>query len=285
MRREIVLPRAILAAVLLCALCVAPWSAADVGIPPLKTHVTDLTATLSAEQHSALERKLAAFEQRKGSQLAVLLVPTTQPEAVEQYSIRVVEQWKLGRKGVDDGVLLLIAKNDRKLRIEVGHGLEGALPDAIAKRIIDEYLVPRFKAGDFNGGVNAAVDRIITVIDGEALPPPQQWRAPAGQNFAERFEDYMGWGVVLLVFFGGVLRSLFGAFLGALIVGIVGGAIAAALGAGLAIAIFVGIVAFVLVLIGAGSAGGGGSGSSSGGGGSWSGGGGSFGGGGASGSW
>jgi uncharacterized protein len=277
-------PRAILAAVLFCALFVAPWSAADVDIPPLKARVTDLTATLSDEQRNALEGKLAAFEEKKGSQLAVLLVPSTQPETIEQYSIRVVEQWKLGRKGVDDGVLLLIAKNDRKLRIEVGRGLEGALPDATAKRIIDEYLVPPFKQGDFNGGVNAAVDRIIKVIDGEPLPPPQQWRAPTGTNFAESIEDYMGWGVVLLIFFGGLLRTFFGAFLGALIVGIVGGVIAATLGAGLAISIFVGIVAFVLTLIGAGSAGGGGSGSSSGGG-SWSGGGGTFSGGGSSGSW
>jgi uncharacterized protein len=286
MPRAIALPRAFLAAVLFCALFVPPWSAAEVDVPPLKARVTDLTATLSDAQRNELEGKLAAFEAKKGSQLAVLLVPSTQPETVEQYSIRVAEQWKLGRKGVDDGVLLLIAKNDRKLRIEVGRGLEGALPDAIAKRIIDEYLVPPFKQGDFKGGINAAVDRIIKVIDGEPLPPPQQWRAPAGSNFAERIEDYMGWGVVLLIFFGGLLRTLFGAFLGALIVGIVGGAIAAALGAGLAIATFVGIVAFVLSLIGAGSAGGGGGGGrSTSSGGSWSGGGGTFSGGGSSGSW
>ena len=173
MRGFVRLPRALLAAVLFFVQMTAPAAAADVAIPTLKARVTDLTATLTAEQTAALESKLAVFEQRKGSQLAVLLVPTTEPETVEQYSIRVVDQWKLGRKGVDDGVLLLIVKNDRKLRIEVGRGLEGALPDAIAKRIIDEYLVPPFKKGDFNGGINAAVERIIKVVDGEPLPAPK----------------------------------------------------------------------------------------------------------------
>ncbi len=282
MRGVLTLPRVLLAAVLFYALFVTQWALADVEIPPLKARVTDLTATLTVEQRAALESKLAAFEQKKGSQLAVLLVPSTQPETVEQYSIRVAEQWKLGRKGVDDGVLLLIAKNDRKLRIEVGHGLEGALPDAITKRIIDEYIFPPFKQGDFNGGVNAGVDRMIKVIDGEPLPPPEKWRAPSGKNFTARLDDYMGWGVVLLVFFGGLLRWLFGAFLGALIVGAVGGVIAAALGAGVAISIVVAIVAFVLTLFGVSAISSGGGGSSSG---SWGGGGGTFGGGGASGNW
>src|SRR5688572_18985911 len=129
MREGAKLPRVMLSAVLFFAACLMLPAAlpamADVAVPPLTTRVTDLTATLSAQQAAALEAKLAAFEQRKGSQLAVLLVPSTQPETVEQYAIRVAEQWKLGRKGVDDGVLLLIAKNDRKLRIEVGRGLEG----------------------------------------------------------------------------------------------------------------------------------------------------------------
>lgn len=278
------LPRAILAAVLFCTLLVTPCVAADVAIPPLTTRVTDLTTTFTVEQRAALENKLAAFEQKKGSQLAVLLVPTTQPETVEQYSIRVAEAWKLGRKGVDDGVLLLIAKNDRKLRIEVGHGLEGALPDAIAKRIIDEYVVPPFKQGDFNGGVNAGVDRIIKVVEGEPLPPPQQWHAPSGKNVSERIDDYMGWAVILLVFFGGLIRSLFGAFLGAIIVGVVGGLLAAWLGTGVVMAFIVGVVAFVLTLFGVSALGSGGSGggSSSG---NWGGGGGTFGGGGASGNW
>ena len=272
------LPRVILAAVLFFA---TSFAGADVAVPPLKARVTDLTATLSADQTAALESKLAAFERRKGSQIAVLLLPTTQSETVEQYSIRVAEAWKLGRKGVDDGVLLLIVKNDRKLRIEVGRGLEGALPDAITKRIIDEYMVPPFKQGDFNGGINAAVDRVIKVVEGEPLPP-QQWHAPPARNFTERLDDYMGWAVVLLVVMGGLLRWLFGAFLGALIVGTLGGLIAAWLGAGIAISIVIAIVAFVMTLLGISGISSGGGGSSSG---SWGGGGGTFGGGGASGSW
>ncbi|HET6492660.1 MAG TPA: TPM domain-containing protein, partial [Burkholderiales bacterium] len=126
---------------LLGALCSWPLHA-EVAIPPLTARVTDLTGTLSAAQRTALEERLAAFEAKKGSQVAVLLVPTTQPETIEQYAIRVAEQWKLGRKGVDDGVLLLVAMQDRTVRIEVGYGLEGALPDATAKRIVEEYIVP-----------------------------------------------------------------------------------------------------------------------------------------------
>jgi uncharacterized protein len=286
MQGLVMLPRGILAAVLFCAFCAVQWASADVAIPPLTARVTDLTATLTVEQRAALESKIAAFEQKKGSQLAVLLVPTTQPETVEQYSIRVAEAWKVGRKGVDDGVLLLIAKNDRKLRIEVGHGLEGALPDAVAKRIIDEYVVPPFKQGDFNAGVNAGVDRIIKVVDGEPLPPPQQWHAPSNKSVSQGIDDYMGWAVILLVFFGGLIRKLFGAFLGAIIVGTVGGLLAAWLGTGVVMAFVIGVVAFVLTLFGVsalGSGGSGGSGGSSSG--SWGGGGGTFGGGGASGNW
>ena len=143
---------------------------AEVEVPPLKARVTDLTNTLDVQQRDALEQKLAAFEAAKGSQIAVLIVPTTQPEAIEQYSIRVAEQWKLGRKGVDDGVLLLVAKDDRKMRLEVGRGLEGAVPDAVAKRITSEIIAPYFKNGDFHGGIAAGVDRLIRVAGGESLP-------------------------------------------------------------------------------------------------------------------
>src|SRR5689334_19319167 len=141
-------------------------------IPPLKARVTDLTGTLSAQQRDALEQTLAEFEKRKGAQIAVLMVPTTEPETIDQYAVRVEEAWKLGRKGVDDSALLVIAKNGRHLRIEVGYGLEGALPDAIAKRIIDNDITPRFKQGDFYGGIRAGVDRIMRVVEGEKLPPP-----------------------------------------------------------------------------------------------------------------
>ncbi len=135
---------------------------AEQPVPPLAARVTDETGTLTAAERATLEQSLKDFETRKGSQIAVLIVPTTQPETIEQYSIRVVEQWKLGRANVDDGALLIIAKNDRALRIEVGYGLEGVLTDATSRRIIDELIVPSFRRGDFYGGVSAGVGRMLT---------------------------------------------------------------------------------------------------------------------------
>ncbi len=166
-------PRRLFALVLLAA------SAACIAqslqpVPKLETRVTDLTGTLTAAQQSTLEEKLREFEARKGSQLAVLLVPTTQPEEIEDYAGRVRDQWKLGRKGVDDGALLVIAKNDRAMRIEVNRGLEGALTDVTAHRIIDETITPLFRQGDFYGGINAGLDQMIRVVDGEQLPPPDR---------------------------------------------------------------------------------------------------------------
>ena len=161
------------------------WSllvGAQIPVPPLTERVTDQAALLTAEQQASLEQKLQAFEARKGSQLAVLIVPTTAPETIEQYALRVVEQWKLGRKSVDDGALMLIATTDRTLRIEVGYGLEGALNDATSKRIISETMTPHFKAGDFYTGITAGVDQIIRVIDGEPLPEPGRI---AGKGVAE----------------------------------------------------------------------------------------------------
>jgi uncharacterized protein len=139
----------------------AALAMAQVAIPPLTARVTDQTATLSPATTAALEASLAAFEARKGSQIAVLIVPTTAPESIEQYALRVAETWKLGRKGVDDGALLLVAKDDRTLRIEVGYGLEGALTDITAKRIVAEIITPRFRDGDFDGGVKAGVERMV----------------------------------------------------------------------------------------------------------------------------
>ena len=167
------------AILLACALGWLGIAAAQVPVPPLTGHVTDQTGTLSAEQKATLEQTLTAFEARKGSQLAVLMVATTAPEEVEQYALRVAEQWKLGRKKVDDGAILVVAKNDRAMRIEVGYGLEGALTDLTSKRIISESILPRFKGGDFYGGITAGVDQIIRVVDGEPLPAPTA-RAPQG---------------------------------------------------------------------------------------------------------
>lgn len=161
------------------ALALVTSARADVAIPPV-ARVADQTGTLSAAQRGALEQRLAAFEQRKGSQIAVLIVATTRPETIEQYSIRVAEAWQLGRKGVDDGLLLVLAKDDRELRIEVGYGLEGAVPDAIANRVIDEIIVPRLRDGDFYGGVSAGVDQLMHVVDGEPLPQPRRRVEPSG---------------------------------------------------------------------------------------------------------
>jgi uncharacterized protein len=162
-------PRAALGFFLLL-FALAAW--AQVAVPDLSRRVTDLTATLSAQQVAELDARLAALEARKGSQIAVLIVPTLKGEDIAQYGIRVADKWKIGRTKVDDGAILIVAKNDRKLRIEVGYGLEGAIPDAIAKRVIAETITPYFKAGDIYGGIDAGVGQLEKLIDGEALPAP-----------------------------------------------------------------------------------------------------------------
>ena len=265
----------------LLALWVLPaW--AQVAVPELSRRVTDLTATLSAGQVAELENRLAAFEAQKGSQIAVLMVPTTQPEDIAQFGIRVADQWKIGREKVDDGVILIVAKNDRKLRIEVGYGLEGAIPDAIAKRVIAEIITPYFKAGDFNGGIEAGVQQLMKLIEGESLPPPGE-RGGGGND--EPF-------VLLIV--GGIIA---GWLLSAMMSRPAAGGIAA-LGSGAVGAMLLGltpVLLFIAVFVfagvasgfrsGGGWSSGGGGGLGGGGGGSWGGGGGGFGGGGASGSW
>jgi uncharacterized protein len=284
------LPRALLAATLLVA---AQLSPAQVPVPPLQSRVTDLTATLSQDQRGALERRLAALETAKGSQVAILMVPTVQPEAIEQYAIRVFDQWQLGRKNVDDGVLLLVAKNDRKLRIEVGRGLEGAIPDAYAKRIIEEEITPRFKQGDFYGGIAAGVDRIVKLVQGEPMPPPRG-RATAPRSGFDPQLLFIGF--ILVTVIANVLHSLLGRGIGSGVVGVAAAIIVYAVAGFLALAAIVGLVVFVISLFmgsGTGHRGGWSSGSgwssgggfSSGGGGGFSGGGGGSSGGGASGSW
>ncbi|MES2562708.1 MAG: TPM domain-containing protein, partial [Pseudomonadota bacterium] len=164
---------------------------AQVALPPLTSRVTDQTGTLTPTQRAALEERLAAFEARKGAQIAVVIVPTTEPEAIEQFGIRLAEKAKVGRKGVDDGALLIVALKDRALRIEVGYGLEGALPDAATKRIIETDIVPRFKQNDYFGGIDAGVTRMMAVLDGEPLP------APKGAQPARSVGD--GWESLLIL--------------------------------------------------------------------------------------
>lgn len=259
-------------------------------VPPAARRVTDQTGTLSPAQQNALEAALAALESEKGSQVGVLIVPTTQPEAIEQYSLRVAEAWKLGRKGVDDGVLLLVAKDDRALRIDVGYGLEGALPDATCKQIIDDFIVPRFRAGDFYGGIETGVGLIARRVRGEPLPTPA---APRGAPVS--VEKLKGLFIFWLVAFGvatAVFGKKIGPILAALGVGVVG-----ALMLALAMGVLAALAALLFGLLvansdsgrGGWSSGGrglgGGGWSGGGGGGGFSGGGGGFGGGGASGRW
>ncbi len=274
--------------------------AQDAAVPKLSRHLTDLTGTLTPQQVDQLDAQLVALEKRKGAQLVVLMVGTTQPDDLEGYSLAVAEANKVGRKGTDDGVLLIVAKNDRRVRIEVGYGLEGAIPDAATARIIREYIAPKFRANDYFGGINDAVGALTSLIDGEALPPPVE-----NDRREHRGLDF---GHVLLigVFAAFFLRGIFGRTsvfvrtpLGALITGGLLWLLAATFGA----AILGAIVGGVLMMLPAGagrSIGGGGwggfggwgggggfggGGFGGGGGGGFSGGGGSFGGGGSSGSW
>jgi uncharacterized protein len=275
-------------------------------IPPLEGRVTDRTGTLTAGQQAELDQKLAAFEQRKGTQIALLIVPTTQPEAIEQYSIRVVDAWKLGRKQTDDGVLLLVALQDRALRIEVGYGLEGALPDAIASRIINDTIKPLFRQGDIYGGVNAGLQQVMQVVDGEPLPPPDRgWKRPA-----DRISGLLPMLVVGTLVIGAVLRAILGRTLGAVATGGTTGFMVWLASKVLGFAIGAGVIALLVSLFmglassgrgigrrgppgggwggggfGGGLGGGGFGGGGFGGGGGFSGGGGGFGGGGASGRW
>lgn len=255
---------------------------AQVEIPELSHRVTDLTATLGNEQATALENRLAAFEAKKGSQIAVLIVSTTQPEDIAQFGVRVAEAWKIGRKNVDDGVILIVAKEDRKLRLEVGYGLEGAIPDAIAKRVIAETITPLFKKGDYPGGIDAGVTQLMQLIEGEPLPAP-----------LEGVSNQLDEGAFMFILFGGlmagfVLSAMMGRIMGGMLAGL-GAGVVAALFFGLSFAIvLIGLMVFFIVSVrhsggGGWSSGGGGFGGGSGG--SWGGGGGSFGGGGASGSW
>ena len=284
-------------------LCWASAALALIAVPPLSGRVVDQTGTLAASDVASLTQTLRDLETKKGSQIAVLIVPTTDGEAIEQYALRVAEAWKIGRKKIDDGALLVIAKNDRRLRIEVGYGLEGALTDATTKRIIDEDITPKFKAGDFGGGVVAGVDKMVRIVNGEKLPEPEppHWQDSQSFDPSDLFNPFL---IIPAIFFGGLLRSLMGRLLGSTTAGALTALIAWFMVGSMLAAVIAGVIASLFVLISdgftsagppgrRGSAGGwsggsggswssGGSSSSSGG---FSGGGGSFGGGGASGSW
>ena len=278
------------ALLLACALGWAALAHAQLPVPPLAGRITDQTGTLTAEQKATLDQTLTAFEARKGSQLAVLMVATTAPEAIEQYALRVAEQWKLGRKKVDDGAILVVAKDDRALRIEVGYGLEGALSDLTSKRIINETILPRFKNQDFYGGITAGVGQIIRVVDGEPLPAPGN-KSSGGIGDVQQYLPVL---FILALVVGGVLRAALGKVPGSVLTGGVVGVIAWFVVGALSMALVAGVVALFVTLLGGGmgrglggfyGGGRGGHGGGFGGGGGFRGGGGGFGGGGASGRW
>ncbi|MNK48238.1 hypothetical protein D3C87_670660 [compost metagenome] len=303
--------RRALAAIFIAALAWAGLPALAQGllpIPTLTARVIDQTGTLDAAQRSGLETKLAAFEQRKGSQIVVLMVPTTAPEDIASYAQRVGDAWKIGRKGVGDGLLVIVAKDDRKMRIATAKTLEGAVPDLAAVRIIDEEMKPRFRNNDFAGGLNAAVDRLIGLVDGEPLPEPSRNSSSGSSN------DGFDWENLAIFLFVGVFvgapiaRAILGKTMGSVAMGGGIGVVAFFLTTSTVIAVIAGLIALMVSLFsglagfgpGRGGRGGGGGGgwSSGGGGGGWSsgggggggggfssGGGGNFGGGGASGDW
>jgi uncharacterized protein len=271
-----------------------------VPVPKLTGRVVDLTGTLTSPEREALATRLKAFEASKGSQVAVLLVPSIGTETIEEFSTRVTDEWKLGRAGVDDGVLFVIAKQERRMRIQTGRGVQGVLTDALSRRIIAERVAPRFKAGDFAGGIDAGVDAILKAIAGEALPAPATKAAAAGVVSMDSLENLLVLAFVVVPIVGMILRSFLGRFLGAVFTsGLTGfaawmffGSLLAG-GAAALVAFFIVLLTGTSALARAGSRGGWSGGISSGGGGGWSGGGGDsfsgggggFDGGGASGDW
>lgn len=297
------LRRALALAFLLCA-CLPAWAQQAAAIPALTSPVVDTTGTLDAEQKQQLEQQALALQQRKGSQLQVLVVASTQPETIEQYTQRVFDQWKLGRKGIDDAVILVVAKDDRRVRIQPGYGLEGVIPDAIANRIIQEYLAPKFRAGDYGGGIADATAQLVKLVDGEELP------APVSDNRGAQGDGGGDWIFALVAAFiaASFIRGLLGKApkgVRSLLTGGAAGGVAWLMSSLLPLAGVAGVIGLLYGLMsvsagryarhggwgGFGGGGwggggfGGGGGGFGGGGGGWSGGGGMSGGGGASGSW
>jgi uncharacterized protein len=265
-----------------------------IPVPKLTGRVVDLTGTLTSGERDAIAGRLRDFESKKGSQIAVLLVPSIGPEAIEEFATRVTDAWKLGRAGVDDGVLLVIAKQERKIRIQTGRGVQGVLTDALSKRIIVERITPRFRAGDFAGGISAGLEAVMGAIEGESLPPPAS--KPPGRQVAQGYsiENFFWLAFVVVPIVGMVLRSLVGRLLGAGLTSAVTGLAAWLLFGSVILGVLGAVVALLLVLFmgvpaggfGRGGPGGWSSGGSfGGGGGGFSGGGGGFDGGGASGNW
>ena len=252
--------RSLVAALLLAVAAGLAWAQGVLPVPPLTGRVVDQTGTLTAVQAEALSNKLAAIETAHGSQLVILIVPTTAPEDVASFAQRVGEQWKVGRKDVGDGLIIVVAKNDRAVQIQVAKALQGAVPDIAAGRIIQQQIVPAFRAGDFAGGLNSAVDRLGERIASEGLPQPGGSRQgdPQRQSTGGGF-DFQTIAIFLFVFvpiLGGILSRMMGRKVGALATGAAVGGIGWFLTASLLVALGIGVVA--LFMVGAMGVGGGG---------------------------
>jgi uncharacterized protein len=288
-------------ALLSLVLAFAACAADSVAVPKLTARVIDQTGALTSAERDALEAKLRAFEEARGSQIAVLLVPSIGQEVIEEFAGRVADEWKLGRKGVDDGVLFVVAQQERKLRIHTGRGVQGTLTDALSRRIVADIVAPRFRSGDFAGGIDAGVDAIMKAIEGEQLPLPSPKSAQRKVDSVSSYSNFLILGLFLVPIVSMVLRGMFGRFFGAsLTSGITGIAAWLILGS-LVVGAIAAVIAFLFTLLGGnaiarganrGGWGGGiipggswGGGGGLGGGGGFSGGGGGFDGGGASGSW
>jgi uncharacterized protein len=278
---------------------------AQLAVPTLSGHVVDTTASLPLAGLQQLDSRLAAFEQERGTQIVVLLVPTTQPEDIASYANRVANSWKIGRREVGDGLLLIVALNDRKVRIEVAKTLEGAIPDLAAKRIIDAAITPAFKQGDYLAGLNAGVDQLMARVTGEKLPLPAAAPAHAGGGDGFQWMDLLVFLFFVVPVVGAVARRILGSLAGSAATGGLIGVIAFVVTASLLVAVPAALVGMVLTLLfgasrsgsasawrgggpggwAGGAHGGGGHGGGGFGGGMHSGGGGDFGGGGASGDW
>lgn len=282
------------AAIAFAAAAFAATPTDPIAVPKLTARVIDQTGSLTAPERDSLEAKLRAFEQAKGSQIAVLLVPSIGPEAIEEFAGRVTDEWKLGRAGVDDGVLLVVAKQERKMRIHTGRGTQGTLTDALSKRIIAEIVAPRFRTGDFAGGIDAGVDAIIKAIEGESLPLPEVKKSARKVDTMSSFSNYLILGLFLIPIVAMVTRSMLGRGVGAVATSGIAGAAAWVIAGSILFGVVAALIAFLFTLF-SGSGGGGLGGVTRGtrggwgggwiptGGGGWSSGGGSFGGGGFSG--
>ena len=274
----------------------------QIPVPKLAAHVVDLTGTLTGEERARLESKLADFEQRRGSQVVVLLVPSIGTEAIEDFATRVTDEWQLGRKGVDDGVLFVIAKQERKMRIQTGRGVQGTLTDILSKRIVADIVAPKFRTGDFAAGIDAAADAIMQAIEGESLPLPKSPTRGTKVDTVSSYGDFLWMAFFIVPVVAMVLRGVAGRFFGSALTGGLTGVAAAWIFGSLLLGLAAAFIAFLVGLFmgsgvshgtrgggwGGGGWGGGGwsgGGWSGGGGGSWGGGGGGFDGGGASGDW